>query len=142
MKHKFGTFGILVGLIALCIAIFQNDLRPEESAPIQQPEPTLKELAVEASKKLINDKILKEETPSVAPDIPSEEKHDAIQLTYMALGFLAIVLGAISWIRKDHIRLSGGAISLGIMAVAWQYVLIGITVAVIILIIANIGASL
>ena len=92
MKHNFGTYGIIVGLLALCIAIFQNDLRPDDPVPIEQAEPTLKELAVEASKKLIKDKILKQETPSEAPTIPSKEEHDGIQLTYMAVGFLAIVL--------------------------------------------------
>ena len=141
MKHNFGTYGIIIGLLALCIAIFQNDLRPEELEPIES-EPSLKELAVKASKEFIDDKILKQESTSSAPQIPSTEKHDAIQLTYMLLGFFAIVLGAISWIKKDHIRLSGGAISIGIIAVAWQYVLIGITIAVIILILANIVANI
>jgi hypothetical protein len=68
------------------------------------------------------------------------EKYDSVALVYAALGFLAMVLGIVSWVKKDHIRISGGAISLGLMAVAWQYVLIGVTIAIIIFILANLSA--
>lgn len=141
MKGKIGIIGLIVGLIAVCLAIFQNDLRPQKPPPEPKPEPTLKELAVEAGKKVINDKILKkEDDPPPIPEDPLTASHDRIELTYMTLGFLAMVLGVVSWVKKDHIRISGGAISLGLMAVAWQYVLIGVVIAVVILILANISA--
>lgn len=141
MKGKIGIIGLIVGLIAVGLAIFQNDLRPQKPPPEPKPEPTLKELAVEAGKKVINDKILKkEDDPPPIPEDPLTASHDRIELTYMTLGFLAMVLGVVSWVKKDHIRISGGAISLGLMAVAWQYVLIGVVIAVVILILANISA--
>ena len=141
MKHKIGIIGLIVGLIAVGLAIFQNDLRPQQPPPEPKPEPTLKELAVEAGKKVINDKILKKEVepPPITED-PLVSSHDRVELTYMILGFLAMVLGVVSWVKKDHIRISGGAISLGLMAVAWQFVLIGVVIAVVILILANISA--
>ena len=141
MKHKIGIIGLIIGLIAVGLAIFQNDLRPQKPPPEPKPEPTFKELAVEAGKKVINDKILKKEAdPPPIPEDPLASPHDRIELTYMILGFLAMILGVVSWVKKDHIRISGGAVSLGLMAVAWQYVLIGVLIAVVILIVANMSA--
>ena len=138
-KHQIGIVGLAVGLIAIGVAAFQNNLRPEPPPP--EPEPTLKELAVDAGKKLIEEKILKKDSDSSADNESiMEERYDTVQLTYMGLGFVALILGVISWIRKDHIRISGGAVSLGLMAIAWQYVLIGIAVAVVILILASLSA--
>jgi hypothetical protein len=141
MKHKIGIIGLIVGIIAVGLAIFQNDLRPQEPPQEPKPVPTLKELAVEAGKKVINDKILKkEEDPPPVEEDSLVSPRDRIGLTYMILGFLAMVLGIVSWVKKDHIRISGGSISLGLMAVAWQYVMIGVVIAVVILILANISA--
>jgi len=61
-------------------------------------------------------------------------------MVYAGLGFVAIVLGVVSWVRKDHIRISGGAVALGLMAIAWQYVLIASGIAIIIFILANLQA--
>jgi hypothetical protein len=145
MKHHFGIIGLVVGLIAIGVAIFQDDLRAYEvqlePAVEAKPELTLKELAIEAGRKVIEDKILKEdaESPVVVAEPPPAAR-DKIELIYMVLGFFAMVLGVVSWAKKDHIRISGGAISLGLMAVAWQYVLIGIVIAVVILVLSNISA--
>ncbi|MDF1739819.1 MAG: hypothetical protein P1U86_11725 [Verrucomicrobiales bacterium] len=135
MKHRIGIIGLVVGLIALGLAIFQDALRP------QPPEPTLKEVASEAGKKFLTEKFLSPESdsqPIAEPRVVA--LYDGVDLTYMILGFIAMILGIFSWVKKDHIRISGGAISLGLMAVAWQYVLIGVAIAVVILIIANFGA--
>ena len=58
----------------------------------------------------------------------------------MGLGFLAMVLGITSWVRKDHIRLSGGAVAVGLVAVGWEYVLVGLLIAIVILVVANFSA--
>ena len=131
MKHSIGIIGLVIGLIAVGLAIFQDDLRPK---------PTLKELAVEASKKVLSENILKKGEGKESSIVSPPASRDGVYLSYMILGFIAMILGIVSWVKKDHIRISGGAISLGLMAVAWQYVLIGVAIAVVILIIANFGA--
>lgn len=146
MKLQYGIIGLVVGLIAVGIAIFQDDLFAEPE-PVVEEEVSLKELALEASKKLIKEKLLKEEGEEPEPPkgkktvlgMEIEERHNGVQLTYMALGFAAMVLGTISWVKKDHIRISGGAVALGLVAVAWQYVLIGVLIAIVILVLANLG---
>lgn len=146
MKLQYGIIGLVVGLIAVGIAIFQDDLFAEPE-PVVEEEVSLKELALEASKKLIKEKLLKEEGEEPEPPkgkktvlgMEIDERHNGVQLTYMALGFAAMVLGTISWVKKDHIRISGGAVALGLVAVAWQYVLIGVLIAIVILVLANLG---
>jgi hypothetical protein len=147
MKIQYGIIGLVVGLIAVGIAIFQNDLFAEPE-PVVKADESLKELAVEASKKLIREKLLnKEDAQSEPPKekksvmgVEIDERHNGVQITYMALGFAAMILGTISWAKKDHMRVSGGAVALGLVAVAWQYVLIGIVIAVVIFVLANLGA--
>jgi len=43
---------------------------------------------------------------------------------------LAMVIGFVAWIHKDHIRIAGGAVSFGLIALAWQYAMVGVTIAV------------
>ncbi|VAW66193.1 hypothetical protein MNBD_GAMMA09-3444 [hydrothermal vent metagenome] len=138
--HYFGISGLFIGVIAIIIAIFQGDIR----AAVEPLQPTdnarLKELVVDAGKLLIKQKILGIKEKQSAPDEIITETHNWVQFIYIGLGILAIILGVISWINKEHIRLSGAAISLGLIAVAWQYVLIAVVIAVIILILSNAGA--
>ncbi len=150
VKHRIGIIGLVIGLIAVGIAIFQDDLRAEiipEDTPVVEVEkkeaPSFKELAIKVSKRVIQDKILKEDNAAHLPPVEEDElhaPHDSIALIYTGLGFLAMVLGIISWVKKEHIRIAGGAISLGLVAIAWQYVLIGVGIAIIILILANFSA--
>jgi hypothetical protein len=152
MKRYIGIIGLVIGVVAVGIAIFQGNIRDVVSPPETevQDERSIKELAVEAGKKMLVDKLREKQTDPM-PQRPSlsekngffsgvSEKYDSVALVYAALGFLAMVLGIVSWVKKDHIRISGGAISLGLMAVAWQYVLIGVTIAIIIFILANLSA--
>ncbi len=137
-KKYLGTVGLIIALLAIGIAVFQDDIRENfKPKPKPKPEKTLKELAVEAGKKIIKEKILKEEPEEKKI---AQTKRDFVEITYCALGFLAIIFGAISWIQDDHIRISSGAISLGLIALAWQYVLVGVGIAVFILIVTSLAA--
>jgi uncharacterized membrane protein YidH (DUF202 family) len=138
MKQQIGVIGLVVGLIAVGIAIFQDDLRSGSMPEKSKESLSLTEVAVEAGKNLFKEKILKQEPASSAGQGRSR---DAITLTYLGLGFLAIVLGVVSWVKKDHIRVSGSAVGLGLIAVAWQYVLIGVVIAVVIYFLAFLADS-
>lgn len=145
MTKHIGLLGLVIGLVAVGIAIFQDDLRAHSAPPPLPPPPppekdaSFKELAIKTGKKLIETKVLKEDAaPAPVLEEPKAPR-DGIALLYMGLGFLAIVLGVVSWVRKEHIRLSGGAVALGLVAVAWQFVLIGVAIAIIILIVSNVS---
>jgi len=128
-KIPVGIIGVVIGLMAIFVAIFQKDIENRISPPEEQ---SAKEILFEAGKKLLKDKIQVESAEVKSSLSP-------VDYIYMILGFIAISIGVISWIKKDHIRISGAAISLGLVAIAWEYVLIAIGVAVIIFILANLS---
>ena len=134
MRHYFATIGLILGFIAVGLAAFETHLIASEPPP-PEDERSLKELAVDASKKILKEKVLKEEVPP-----PPEKPFHPIRVTYMLLGLGAMGFGLTSWIKKEHIRMSGGAAALGLMAICWQWVLIGVCIAVVIFILANISA--
>jgi len=142
MKHVLAIIGLVIGIAAISIAVFQDDIRAQLAppAPVQPPppSPTLKELAVEAGKKMIEENVLKETSPP--PPTPPPKTRDAVELGYVGLGLLAMVIGTVAWIRKDHIRIAGGAVSFGLIAIAWQYVMVGVAFAVIVFIFAMLMA--
>ena len=119
MKHQLGIVGLIVGLIAIGIAVFQDAIRVK-SFPAPPPDSSFKELVVQARKKLIKDTIRQEGAESqTGPtiEIEPEESHDAVELTYMGLGFGAMIPGVVSWVKEDHIRSFGGVIALGLLAI-------------------------
>ncbi|MCB1226434.1 MAG: hypothetical protein KDK99_11520 [Verrucomicrobiales bacterium] len=144
MKQVIGILGLTFGVIAIGVAIFQDNLREITSPPPE--ERSLKELAVSAGKKFLADKLLEDRSPPAPPEKASglfsgiSNRYDAVAMVYAVMGFAAMILGLISWIRRDHVRISGGAVALGLMAVAWQYVLVGVGIAVVIFLLANLSA--
>lgn len=131
MLHRFALLGLIVGFIAVCMAAFENNfIRPPAPAP---DTATLKETASKAAKKWLDDKILHK--PKTAPLDRKELPHHPYQMFYIGLGLVAVGLGVASWCRRENLRMSGAAISLGIMAICWQWVLIGVTVAIAIMVI-------
>ncbi len=130
MRHRFATIGLIIGFLAVAVAAFEDHL----VAPNQPPEDkrSLGELATEAGKKLLKEKVLKEETAE-----PPAKPFHPVRIIYTLLGLAAMGLGAVSWIKKEHVRMSGGAVALGLVAVCWQWVLIGVGVAVVVFLLAN-----
>jgi hypothetical protein len=126
MKNILGTLGIVVALIGITVAIFQDDLRPSPPLAAEQ----LKEKVLQKGAAMLGVRV-EEKT----------ERHDFVAVTYIGLGLAAIVLAVVSYIRKESHRVAGMAGALGIMATAWEYVLIGLVIAVIILILSNLNIS-
>lgn len=132
MRHRISIIGLAVGFFAVGLAAFESHL--VAAAPPPEDKRSLGELATEAGKKLLKEKVLKEE-----PTEPLPEPFHPVRITYMLLGSAAIGLGTASWIKKEHIRMSGGAVALGLVAVCWQWVLIGVCIAVAIFLLANLS---
>lgn len=133
MRHSFSTIGLIFGFIAVGIAAFETHIIASEPPPPADGR-SLKELAIDASKKILKERVLKEDAPP-----PPEKPFHPIRVTYMLLGLSALGLGMTSWIKKEHIRMSGGAAALGLMAICWQWVLISVCIAIVIFILANLS---
>ena len=120
MKNIVGTIGIFIAIIALGIAIFQDDLRPDPPSATTQ----LADRVSEAMAKI------------GGIEIAEKASKDWVTFTYIGLGFLALIVGIGSFLRQEDHRVSGLAGVLGVVAIGWEYVLIGITVAVVLFLIS------
>ena len=125
MRHRFAIIGLIVGFLAVGVAAFESHL-VAKSRPSEDKR-SLRELTTEAGKKMLKERVLKEE-----PVAPAPKPFHPVRIVYSLMGLAAMGLGAISWIKKEHIRMAGGAIALGLIAICWQWVLIGVCIAVVI----------
>jgi hypothetical protein len=117
-KNMIGILGIIIALLGVGVAIFQDQLRPPPTPATTQ----LKEAAIEKGASLLGVKVDK------------KTNFDWVTATQYGLGFFAIVLGAFSWVRKENHRVSALAAGLGVIAAAWEYFLYGVALAAFILI--------
>lgn len=117
-NNLIGFIGIFIALVGIGLAIFQDELRP---ATVSDPT-TLSEAVFEKGAELLG------------VEVEKKRKTDWVTMTLYVLGFIAIVLGVFSWVKNENHRVSAAAAALGVIAVAWEYVLIGVVVAIIMLI--------
>jgi len=120
-KNTFGIIGIFIAIIAIAVAVFQDDLRPT-------PPP---------ASELLTTRVLEKGVELFTGEVEKMKKRDLVRYSYAGLGLLALILGVASFTNKENTRISGLAGGLGIIAIAWEYVLIGIVIAVVIIMIAE-----
>ena len=131
MKNKLGTVGILIAMLAITVAVFQVHIR----VLIAPEDPTIKEQLMNKGSELLGLKSKHKISTSAATGY-----FDAVSITYTALGVIAMFFGVFSFLQKENHRFSGMAASLGIVAIAWEYVLIGLVIAFIVFLLANLDA--
>jgi hypothetical protein len=136
MNNRMAVIAFLLGLLAVGMAAFQNNFAPAKPEPITEDKPrTLKEVAADAAKTILQEKVLHKESPPKpvkAPRLPLQP----YQMVFTGLGVLAIGLGAYAWAQKAHTRLAAAAIGLGLIAIAWEWVVIAVGLAVLIFLLA------
>lgn len=120
-SNRIGLLGILIALIGVSVAVLQDDLRLR----IAPDSPKLIERVAVKGIKLFGNTAVE------------EDKHDAVDFLYIGLGLVAFALAAVSYITNENHRISATAAALGIIALAWQYVLIGLIIAVVVFFLAS-----
>ncbi len=129
MINKFATIGIVIAIMAITIAIFQNSIRP--NIDTTDTTQSTKSYTSKIFSKSFDLLIGHEAKESVA----NNQAFDAVTYTYMGLGLLALILGIISFLRKESYRFSGVAAGLGVVAIGWEFVVLALGVAVLIAVI-------
>lgn len=138
MRNRIAVIAFAIGLIAVGMAAFQNNFVQVSPKPVESKR-TLREVAAEAAKTLLEEKILhKEPPPKPVTDTRRIPLHP-YQMVFTALGLLAIGLGILAWTQHAHTRLAASAIGLGLIAIAWEWVLIAVGVAIVIFILSLLG---
>ena len=153
-EHTFGITALLVGIIALGLAVipgialdqpvpFANEQPDEPLSP--NPEPsgvTLKfkkwSVTIGGDKKetdhdIPNEDGLKQEDSAVADQQRSIDRDDLLKwctISAVSCSLIGLILGPISWVREKQPVLAGSAIGICCLALVWQYIVIGIAVGV------------
>jgi hypothetical protein len=132
MRPLYSSIGLILGFIAICVAAIDSHAARTEP-PKEEKRGGVLEIGT--AKHTLTLKLRRDEQSP-----PPPRQIQPLRITYTALGLAAIGLGTLSWIRKEHIRMSGGAAALGLLAVAWQWVLIGVCIAIVIFVLAHLSA--
>jgi hypothetical protein len=130
-KHILGTVALLVGAAALTLGILAQNERQEFEALKQKYERDKGvTLEIKGFKFRFGDKHPEGAAP---PEIP---KYPPLTIATWATAILGLVLAPFSWVKEKQPVLSCSAIVLCAVALAWQYVLVGVAVGVAIAILA------
>jgi hypothetical protein len=120
-RNRIGIIGIVIALLGVGVAVFQDDIRSHfDTAPVE-----------------VKDRVIQKGAELFGVKVESETTRDKVTFLQFGLGFVGIVLGVVSWIRKENHRVSSSAAALGIVAIAWEYVLIAAGFAVLALIVGS-----
>jgi hypothetical protein len=136
-KNTIGIIGTSFGLIALAIALFHFWAGPFDK------HPSLEEVVADTAvgiKERVFSKIKGDKSVKMSP--PKKYSiDDNVDIVTIACGFFAIMLSAISFIKREDKRASGTAVLLGVGAIAFQLftVVLG-TIVVVILVVAVLGS--
>jgi hypothetical protein len=138
MRNYIADIAFAIGLIAVGMAAFQNNFVNAPPEPVESKK-TLKEVAADAAKTLLEEKVLHKEPPPKPVTDPRRLPLHPYQMAYTALGAVAIGLGIFAWTQRAHTRLAASAVSLGLIAIAWEWVLIAVGAAIFILVLSSLS---
>ena len=65
----------------------------------------------------------------------------ALRVIGAVLAFLGLGSATVAWIRREHVRVWLAALALAVVAMAWEYALLGVAVALILLIVGSLLSS-
>ena len=138
MRSYIADIAFAIGLIAVGMAAFQNNFVNAPPEPVESKK-TLKEVAADAAKTLLEEKVLHKEPPPKPVTDPRRLPLHPYQMAYTALGAVAIGLGIFAWTQRAHTRLAASAVSLGLIAIAWEWVLVAVGAAIFILVLSSLS---
>ncbi len=116
---RFSFVGVLCGIVAILLAIFQEQI--ESSLGLT---PSIGEQIGEAFRSLSSDYV---------------RSRSAVYYSYMICGIAAVVLGIASLIGRSNRKLSVLAIALGAIAVSYQFGIIALVIAIVFLLLIAIS---
>ncbi len=134
-----GMFGLIVAVVGLALSVLHPQIA-EALKPPDPPPPKVADVLAEAGDKWVGKMIDRARGRKAEP--PKEPLPPAVRptpwLLYFSiaatsLGLIGALAGTASWIRREDHRLAASAILVGTLAVAWVYVMAGITIATVII---------
>lgn len=155
-RGRLSAVGILIGLIAIAFAILGTVMEEERKSPPARGEIhvdiRIGETEIVKSTRSGWAKLKDKFTPGKPATKPTtdilsktpatiESQNQPFRWTYVYIpvGFAAATLGVVGWIRHERTRPAMAAISLGLIAICWQWVLYAVAIAVFLMIIGSLS---
>ena len=139
-RNWFGVTGLLVSLVGLALSV----LTPWLANLIQPPPKPVEEEIADFAAKIV--KRVKEKLKKQQPLPPAPPKQISWPMVFPAsaisTGLLGLLLGVISWIKREDHRISGTAVAIGTITITWQYIILAVAIVVGLVIFAIVFANL
>ena len=121
-RSTIGFIGIGIGAIALLVAIFHFWAGPFS------PQPSLEKTVAEKAVAIKNATIAALKGEEFKDEVAARkiDLDQGLRIGASVLGGLAIILGVVSFAKKEPLRVGGGAAVLGGAAVAFQFAIIAL----------------
>ncbi|XQF93732.1 hypothetical protein ACOBV9_08725 [Pseudoalteromonas espejiana] len=138
MKDNFGTYGIIVGGLALMLALVHFWAGPFS------PQPSLETVVAEKAASIRQATIdaLKGKEVKSAPVQNNFNADKIANIVTAILGGLAFILAVISFSNHESKRAAGGAAALGVSAIAFQFIAMYAMALLVVILIAAVLSSL
>ena len=133
-RSWLGIVGLAVGFVGFGLSVFGPEVvqHVAPQPPRKELSDTLAEAAVKFRQRMRDGGTA---SPAHQDAVSWRRPSFAAALRFAALGggFAAVLLGCVGWLRGEDLRFDGSAVSIGLIALAWQQILIAIGVAVAVL---------
>ena len=139
-KIKRSTVALLIGCLLafsglVCNGLYQADIwRDNKSTNVQSNK-------TEVILKIGKIEIKKTDKPQFA-ESDNYSKSDTkkyLRIAGAILGAVAILIAGISWVMSDSHRFAAVVVSMGLICLAWEYAMIAVSVAVVVLILGSLS---
>ena len=139
-RSRFGVTGLSIAFVGLALGVLSPWLTNLMQPP---PKPAEEEIADFAAKVV---KAVKEKLKKQQPPPPPLRKQISWSMVVAAsatgAGLVGVLLGIISWIKREDHRISGTAVAIGAVAIAWQYIILAVAIVVFLVILAIVLGNL
>jgi hypothetical protein len=121
-SSTIGFVGIAVGAVALLVAVIHFWAGPFS------PQPSLEKTVAEKAVAIKNATVaaLKGKEIAEEPTVRKIDLDQGVRIATSVLGAVAIILGVVSFAKREPLRVGGGAAVLGGAAVAFQFAVIAL----------------
>ncbi|WP_156826406.1 hypothetical protein [Marinobacterium rhizophilum] len=134
---KYGSFGIILGSVALLMALMHFWAGPFS------PQPTLETIVAEKAASIRTAALdaLKGKKPVQDYKSPQWDTDKIMEVVTALLGGLAFILGITGYAKKEPSRIAGGAAVLGISAISFQFLAMYAMALLVVILIAAVLSS-
>jgi len=83
-QNLIGFIGMTIAIVGIGIAIFQDELRPVPGAASTQ----------------LSERVFEKGAELLGVEVEKKRESDWVTITLFSLGFFAIILGILSWVKR------------------------------------------